>query len=121
MASWGTLKEDCPFAEIFPERRVEIRSIVPIIPREQGSPPCYVVKGEALSQEQLKKLANRLYEIWQPECESVGAAAEYILEGLPLKTTHFSSVTTDDYFQVPVGVALNIAIRSAYEDDVSKL
>jgi hypothetical protein len=116
MASWGILKDDCPFASVFPDRRVEIRSIVPIIPREIGSPPCYIVEGENLSRGQLRNLAERLYQIWQPECDSVGAAAAYILEGLPLKTSHFSSVGTNDYFQVPVGLALNIAITGAYEE-----
>jgi hypothetical protein len=109
MSCWGFLKEDCPFQSILGNGRVPIRSIVPIVPRKRGCPICYIVLGEQLTDEQVHLLAELLYEMWQPECSSIEEAITYIRQGLPLKTSWFRSVGTDDYFYVPVGVALNIA------------
>lgn len=73
-----------------------IRSIIPIIPREEGSPPCYIVLGEKLEQAQVNALAEMLLEKWSPECSSIEQASQYILEGLPLKTSHFNGCGTND-------------------------
>jgi hypothetical protein len=114
MASWAYLKLNTPFSQLFPDLRVSIRSIVPCIPREIGSPPCYVVID--LEEWQVSGLAQILYERWQPECESLEQAAEYIRGGLPLRCDWFDSCGTDEYHQVPWGAAMNIAIRSNYEN-----
>lgn len=92
--NWAYLKENTPFNDIFPNRLVPIRSIFPIIPREYGAPPCYVVEGRFLSDEQIDQLAQRLFELWRPECESLRVAKEYIGGGLPLKTDWFNGAGT---------------------------
>jgi hypothetical protein len=96
MSSWGYLKADTPFAAIFPDGRVPLQSIMAIIPREEGAPRCYVVDGAQLTDQQVERLAARLYEIWRPECESAEQAAAYIQGGLPLRADYFSTVGTDD-------------------------
>lgn len=88
--NWAYLKEDTPFNEIFPTRSVPIRSIFPIIPREAGSPPCYVVDPEFLTSDQINQLAEQLFYLWQPECESLQMAKDYISQGLPLKCDWFT-------------------------------
>jgi hypothetical protein len=88
--NWGHLKENTPFNEIFPDRRVPLRSIFSIIPREQGSPPCYIIDADFLTQEQISSLAQQLFELWRPECESIEQARDYIRQGLPLKTDWFN-------------------------------
>ncbi len=115
MTSHAYCSENSEFFSIFGSQAVPIKSIVPIIPREHGAPPCYVVLVEQLPLTIANQLAEMIYEEWQPECESLQMAKEYILQGLPLRITHFSGVGTDDYYQMPMGAALNIAIRSAYE------
>lgn len=92
--SWAYLKDETPFNEIFPDRRVPIRSIFPITPREEGCPPCYIVDAQFLSQEQIDRLAQQLFELWRPECESLQQAKEYISNGLPLKTDWFNGAGT---------------------------
>lgn len=88
--NWAWLKDETPFNEIFPNRQVPIVSIFPIIPRELGSPPCYVVDAKFLSLEQIDRLAQRLFEMWRPECASLEQARKYIFQGLPLKTDWFN-------------------------------
>lgn len=111
MSSWATIKEENELWEIFPTGNVPIVSIVPIIPREEGCPLCYVVDETELSTKQLHKLAQRIYQQWQPECTNIQEAMDYVLNGCSLKTTHFSGVSTDDFYQMPWGAALNIAMR----------
>jgi hypothetical protein len=111
MASWATLKQGNELWEIFPSGNVPIISIVPITPREAGCPLCYVVESSELTNEQLQKLAERIHQQWYPECDDIQDAIDYISNGCPLKTTHFSGVSTDDFYQVPWGAAMNIAMR----------
>lgn len=115
MSCWANLKEESDLWEIFPSGSVPIVSIVPIIPREEGCPLCYVVKGTELTSEQLHKLAERIYQQWQPECVDLQQAIDYVLSDCPLKVSHFSGIGTDDYFQVPWGAALNVATRMEYQ------
>lgn len=113
MASWTNANPESELYAIFGDLKIPILSIVPIIPREIGSPPCYVILGNELPTEIVKQLATKLFELWQPECESLDMAIEYVLQGLPLKTSHFNGCGTDDYFQMPMGAALNAAIHFA--------
>lgn len=89
---WAYLREGTPFKEIFPTRRVPLKSAMPIVPREEGSPPCFVVDPAFLSTEQIDTLAQMLFELWRPECESIQQACEYIRQGLPLRIDWFTSV-----------------------------
>lgn len=94
--TFGRLKEGTPFEGIFPDRSVPLRSVLPIIPREVGSPPCYLVPGDALSEEQVEALAQLLPQ-WSPECQSIEQARAYIREdSLPLKVEWFEVVGTTD-------------------------
>jgi hypothetical protein len=64
-------------------------------PRDDQSPACYLVDQRWLSDDQVQTLAAMLYQMWQPECESVEAAAAYIRDpGLPLRTSWFSTIVT---------------------------
>ena len=114
MTCWGNCKSESEFYSIFGDQPVPIRSIVPIIPREEGSPPCYVVLGEKLGQAQVNALAEKLLNYWSPECRSIEQARQYILDGLPLKTSHFNGCSSDDFFMMPWGAALNASIHFAY-------
>ena len=111
MACWATCKRESVFYSIFGDDPVPIKSIVPIIPREEGSPPCYVVLVEKLEVAQANALAEMLLKRWSPECQSIEQAKQYILEGLPLKTSHFNVCGSDDYFMMKWGAALNAAIH----------
>lgn len=115
MASYAFCNPDSDLFPIFGDEAIPILSIVPIIPREHGAPPCYVILGRELSENVRHQLAMKLFEMWQPECESIEMASEYILEGLPLKTTHFVGVGTDEQQQMIMGSALNMAIRASYQ------
>lgn len=92
--NWGHLKPDTPFNEIFPDYIVPLRSIFPIIPREEGSPPSYIVNADFLTQEQIDRLAQRLFYLWRPECKSLEQAKVCIREGLPIKTDWFNGCGT---------------------------
>ena len=94
METWAELKPDTPFNQIFPDSKVPIKSIVPIIPDSEGSPPCYVIDAAFLSEDQIKELALGLYQTWRPKCTSVAMAIDYIRRGLPLSCEHFSGVAT---------------------------
>lgn len=97
MSSWGYLRADTPFADVFPTGRVPLRSIVPMRPRDESAPLCYVVDPAGLTEAQIAQLAAGLYERWRPECASVAAAAAYIRDpGLPLRCAWFSGAATDD-------------------------
>jgi hypothetical protein len=94
--SWGYLRPGTPFAHIFPDGRVPLKGPLPIIPREAGAPPCYLVPGRALTELQIAMLADLLWAVWQPECASPEQAADYIRsDALPLRQEWFSSVGTD--------------------------
>lgn len=93
---WGHLHPGTPFAHVFPNGRVPLKAPLPIVPREEGAPLCYLVPGRLLSEAQIQALAAMLWEMWRPECESVEQAAAYIRDdALPLKQEWFSSVGTD--------------------------
>ena len=93
--TWGHLVDTAPFRSVFPDGRVPLKGVFPIIPREAGAPPCYLVDVGELSSEQVEQLAALLWELWRPECESVDQAIRYIHdEGLPLQVDHFASVAT---------------------------
>lgn len=102
--TWATLRPDTPFSSLFPDRQVPIRSVIPIVPREEGAPPCYMVEGNLLADEQLRALAGLLLEMWSPECESIDQAIAYIRDGLPLRCEWFNSVTTTN-----IGMMLSMA------------
>lgn len=95
--TWGRLKVDTPFSHIFPDGSVPLVSIVSIIPREQGCPPCYLVKGQALTDEQVEQLALVLAER-DPNTEGypLEELKAYVRQDLPLKTEWFSGVGTSD-------------------------
>lgn len=95
--TWANLKPDTPFSHLFPDGRVPIVSPLPIIPREVGSPPCYLVSGSLLTDGQLRELAELLWQRWQPECESLEQAIDYIRQNaLPLRTDWFTSFMSVD-------------------------
>lgn len=99
--TFGVLKPDTPFSAVFPDSLVPLRSIEPFIPRDYNCPPCFEVDADKLTDEQIQQLAQKLYEQWQPECESIEQAIAYIREpGLPLKCEWFFGVTTADLSQL---------------------
>jgi len=94
--SWGYLNPDTPFAHIFPDGRVPLRSPFPIVPREAGAPLCYLVPGRELTEAQITALAEMLWEMWRPECDSIDQAAAYIRDdALPLRQDWFMGVGTN--------------------------
>ncbi len=109
MACWTKVNPDSELYQIFGDSKVPILSIIPFVPRESGMPLCYMVLGQQLPDGIVNQLAQKIYETWASECESLEMAREYVLKGIPLKTSHFSGANTDDYFQMPHGAALNIA------------
>lgn len=95
--TWASLKPGTPFNHLFPDGRVPIRSLLPITLRETGSPLCYMVPGSLLTEEQLRGLAELIWHQWQPECQSLEQAVEYIRkDALPLRTDWFDGVTCSD-------------------------
>lgn len=93
-ATWGVLNPGTPYADVWPDGIVPLRSPWPMIPREEGAPSCYLVAGELLSDAQVAVLARLLVAAWAPECPDAATATAYIRNGLPLKTTWFSVVAT---------------------------
>lgn len=120
MACWALCKPESEFYQIFGDHLVPIRSLVPIIPREEGSPPCYVVLIEELELFQANALAEMLFQRWYPECKTLDQAKQYIMDGLPLKTSHFNGCGSDDFFMMPWGTALNAAIHFDYAERHNK-
>ncbi|MEH2135407.1 hypothetical protein [Nostoc sp.] len=119
MACWGIIETESVFYEIFKNTRIPIRSIVPFVPREEGMPLCYMVLTKDLPNDAIEKLSRKIYEVWKPECKNLQQARDYLLaNGLPLKTSHFSGVGSDDYFQM-TGVALNAALRFAQVEAIA--
>lgn len=104
MSTWGNLRPGTDLADIFPDGRAPLQSIVPIQPDLPGAPLCYVLNAAELSEIQITALATRLYAIWQPECESYEQAEAYIRDpGLPVRISHFETVTTTDLRLIPLG------------------
>jgi hypothetical protein len=96
MKTIAYLKEDTPFNELFLDGKVPIISIFPIIPREEGCPPCYIVNANELTEQQINGLATKLLEYWPTECLSLDEAIAYVRKGLPLKTEWFDGCSTSD-------------------------
>lgn len=111
MACWGKINQSSELYSVFGDIDIPILSIVPMIPRERGCPLCYVVLGSQLDKEVLEKMAQKLFERWQSECESLEMAKAYIKQGLPVQTSHFQFVSSDDRFHLPTGIALNLALH----------
>lgn len=119
--TFGLLRPETPFREIFPDGFVPLKSLVPFIPREEGCPPCYEVDGDRLTDQQRLQLATDLFNRWQPECESVEAAIAYIREpGLPLQVAWFHGFTTTDFSQLLplLGVSSGKQIDADDADDL---
>lgn len=117
MSCWAYCKPESEFYSIFGSEPVPIQSLVPIIPRERGCPPCYVVLVHLLNAEQVRVLAHKLFEQWQPECTSINQAYDYLMDGLPLKTTHFNGWETDEFKYI---AASNEATIESDFDEVSR-
>jgi hypothetical protein len=94
----GYLKDNTPFAHVFPDGKVHLVSMFPAIPREKGAPPCYWVDGSKLTPSQIEELAKMLYQMWKAECKSLDEAREYVSKELPLNTEWFTSRSTDSLF-----------------------
>jgi hypothetical protein len=95
--TWANLKTDTPFNQFFPDGKVPLKSIVPMKPRDEDSPVCYLVDGSKLTDAQIDGLAEMLLPMWAPECATKEQAVEYIRDGLPLKCEWFSGVTSTDH------------------------
>ena len=113
MACWAKIKPESEFYPIFNNIDVPIQSLVPFVPRSSGNPLCYMVLVNELPVTITEQLAQKLFELWQSECKSYDAARNYILKGLPMKTSHFQSVISDDHYQMQMGAAINIAAHSS--------
>ena len=94
--TWANLKPDTPFNQYFPDGKVPLRTVVPMQPRDEDAPLCYLVDGYKLTDEQIDGLAEMLLPLWQPECVTKEQAVEYIRDGLPLKCEWFTGVTSTD-------------------------
>ena len=93
--TWGWLVPINPFAAVFPDGKVPLKSILPVIPRERTAPPCYLLDVAQISDAQIAALAALLWQQWQPECASAAEAEAYIRqEGLPIRVSWFSGVGT---------------------------
>lgn len=111
MSCWAYCKPESEFYSIFGSDPVPIKSIVPIIPREEGCPLCYLVLVDRLRVDQAEALAQAVFQQWFSECQSIEQARQYILEGLPLKTSHFNGCSSDEYHMMKWGAALNAAMH----------
>lgn len=96
ITTWANLKTDTPFDQFFPDGKVPLLTVVPIRPRDENSPPCYLVDGSKLTAEQIDGLAEMLLPMWSPECASKEQAVAYIRDGLPLKCEWFRGVVSTD-------------------------
>lgn len=107
MACWGYLKEDSEYRKLLGVEKIPIMSIVPIIPGEDGNPLCYQLSHKELKEGQIEDLAQKLIKKYPADFPDIDSAIAYIKTGLPLQSSHFSSVGSDDYFHMPWGAALN--------------
>ncbi|MEH1810894.1 MAG: hypothetical protein V7K26_00135 [Nostoc sp.] len=92
--TYGILKDDTPFNQLFPENKVPIISLIPVPPTPEAL-PCYTVDSQYLSKKQIKELAMLLYE-HRKDCTSFKMAIEVVREGLPLNHNWFCGVETSD-------------------------
>jgi hypothetical protein len=90
--TWGFLKHNTPFAKIFPDGKVPLISIFPIIPREDGYPECYLLDAKNLSNLDVAMLAQMVMQSWSDECRDIGVAIAYVRNGLPIRVDHFETV-----------------------------
>lgn len=111
MASWAILKVESKLTEIFPERRIPIGSIIPIVPREKKAPWCFLALGDQFSVRQVDLMAALIHAEWQHECRSAEAARKYILEGVPLDCAEFERVFTDDQALAGYARGVNQALQ----------
>ncbi|MBN3924017.1 hypothetical protein [Nostoc sp. NMS4] len=93
--TYGTLKDDTPFSQFFPENQVPIISLIPLVPG-LGAPECYVIDPKHLTKKQIADLAELVYQKRKPECTSLEMAIQAVESGLPLERKWFSAVTTTD-------------------------
>ena len=92
----GHLNRNSPLLAIFPNGTIPLVSFQSIIPRQEGCPPCYEVDVAKLSDAEKQALIAMLYQIWQHEAKSIQQIEKYVrMHGCPLKTEHFSSVSTN--------------------------
>lgn len=94
-STYGTLKDDTPFNQFFPDNQVPIVSLIPAVPT-LGAPQCYVIDPQYLTKQQITGLAELVYQNWNPECTSLEMAIQYVESGLPIKCEWFTGVTTTD-------------------------
>jgi hypothetical protein len=91
--TYGLLKTETPFAEIFPDRVVPLVSAEAVeIPNQLKAPPCFVVDAKKLSPLQIAQLAKLVFRVWGSRCQNLADAENYVKTGLPLKTDWFLSV-----------------------------
>lgn len=93
--TWANLKPETPFSEIFHDRRVPIKSIVPILAGSETGPACYLVDPVHLADDQTAALAAMLVE-QNPDCKTLEQAIAYIREGLPVRTSWFEGISSTD-------------------------
>lgn len=115
LKTYATLRPETPFNHLFPGDKVPIQSIIPMRPRDETSPLCYLVDAKFLTDEQIEALAQLLYPMWQGEIESIEQAKAYIREGLPLNCNHFGGVSTSDPKLMSALVAEDFV--DEYDDD----
>ena len=120
--TWANLKPETPFNHLFPDGRVPIRSILPIIPREEGAPRCYLVPGDKLTAEQIMGLAQIIWRQWHPECQTLEQAIAYIRDdALPLKTDWFTSISGIDQGTMIALAEFGEELRSLFDEDWDEL
>lgn len=118
---FGILRADTPFRGIFPDGFVPLKSLVPFIPREEGSPLCYEVDASRLTDEQRLQLATDLFQRWNSEWESVEAEIAYIADpGLPLQLAWFRGFTVSGFDQLLPLLGLS-SDRTISDDDAIAL
>lgn len=112
--TWATLKPETPINHLFFDGRVPILSPLPIIPREEGAPPCYLVPGELLTNEQIKGLAELVWQQWRPECEAIAYIRK---DGLLLRTDCFTGFTSIDQGMMMSLAEFGEEMKRTYEDE----
>jgi hypothetical protein len=91
--TYGILKTETPFTEIFPNRLVPLVNAEAVtIPDQVKAPPCFIVDAKGLSLLQTAQLAKLVFRVWRSRCQNLADAENYVKTGLPLKTDWFLSV-----------------------------
>ncbi len=93
--TYANLKDDTPFNQIFPDKKVPIISLIPTVPNE-NAPPCYVINHQFLAKKQITELASLLHE-HREDCTSLEMAIQAVERGLPIQHIWFSGGTTTDF------------------------